>query len=73
MLRKLANAGLIIFLVVSGLFILLYVVAFFDKVLHPWYKNLSMTGYGWLGLVAIVLVIVDYFIIKRFRTEFKKH
>jgi hypothetical protein len=69
MLRKLANAGLIIFLMVSGLFILLYVVAFFDKVLHPQYKNLSMRDYGWLGLIAIALLIVDYFIIKRFRNK----
>jgi hypothetical protein len=67
MLRKLANTGLIIFLMVSGLFILLYAIAFVDKVRHPQFKNLPMSDYGWLGLIAIVLLIIDYFIIKRFR------
>jgi hypothetical protein len=67
MLRKLANTGLIIFLIVSGLFILLYAIAFVDKVRYPQFKNLPMSDYAWLGLIAIVLVIIDYFIIKRFR------
>jgi len=69
MLRKLANTGLLFFLIASGAFMLLYVIALFDKIAHPHYKNLSMMGYGWLGLIVIGLLIIDYFIIKRFIRE----
>lgn len=71
MLRKLANIGLSFFLIVSALLILLYVFALSDKIIHPQYKNLPLKYYSWLGLIMIVLLIVDYFIIKRFIEELK--
>jgi hypothetical protein len=72
MLRKLANTGLIFFLIASGLFTVLYVFAFIDKIIHPHYKNLSMRDYSWLGLIVIGLLIIDYFIVKRFIRELRK-
>lgn len=65
MLRKLANAGLIIFLVVSVFLMILYVAALVDKILRPQFKNLPMEDYTWLGLIMTVFLIIDIFIIKR--------
>lgn len=65
MLRKLANAGLIIFLVISIFLMVVYVAALVDKILRPQFKNLPMEDYTWLGLIMMVFLVIDIFIIKR--------
>lgn len=70
MIRKLANAGLVIFLMVTFFLMILYIVALVDKLRHPQFKNLSMEDYTWLGLIMTVFLVIDIFIIKRlFRSE----
>ncbi|AYB30453.1 hypothetical protein D4L85_07605 [Chryseolinea soli] len=71
-LRGLARFGLVIFLCFTGLLITLYIGLLSDKIAHPGYKNLSYSGYAWVGLVMLTFAVADFFILRRFIRSLKK-
>jgi hypothetical protein len=65
-LRFLANLGLAAFLIYTGVLVILYFVLLWDKLVTPQFKNINNKEALAFGLLAIALMIVDFFIIRRF-------
>lgn len=60
------------FIINLGLFAsIIYFGLLYEKIAKPTFKNLDIDSFLILGPLAVVFVVLDYLIIKRFVREFK--
>ncbi len=64
--RLVVNVGLAIFLLWSGLLVIFYFGMLFEKIVHPNFKNMNGKEAFQLGLLAILFLVLDILIIRRF-------
>ena len=62
----LINIGLAGFLLFTGLLLVAYIGLLFEKLVHPNFKNMNNKEALYLGLSAILFLILDFFIVRRF-------
>ena len=60
------NIGLAAFLVPSVPLVIAYFALLFQKITEPHQKNMNGNEVIQFGLIAVLLAIVDFFIIRRF-------
>jgi MFS superfamily sulfate permease-like transporter len=63
--------GLVAFLIFSGLIILAYFSALYEKIIRPNFKNLNNKEFMWAGIIVLVLIIIDFFNHKTICKEFE--
>ncbi len=71
MKNALVNIGLFIFLIITGFFIIVYFELLYDKIIRPTFKNMNSTETFFFGLLIGLFIIIDYFILKRFVSQFR--
>lgn len=64
--------GLVVFLIFSGLIILAYFSAVYEKIVRPNFKNLNNKEFVWAGIIVLALITVDFLIIRRFIKSLSK-
>ena len=65
-IQVIINIGLLIFLIPTSFYILIYLGLLFDKMTEPQIKNMNWEEARILGLFALVFVIPDIFIVRKF-------
>jgi hypothetical protein len=71
--KILTNIGLGAFLIWTGLLVLLYLALLWDKIVRPQYKNMNTEQAIYFGLLALVLVVLDIFIVRRFVSQLRRN
>lgn len=66
MTRAITNIGLFLFFAFSLPLVIVYIYALQDKITRPGLKNLNDRELIWFGLLALVLVAIDFLILRRF-------
>ncbi len=64
-MKTIVNFGLTIFLCLTILIAFAYFFALYDKISRPNFKNLSYEDYGMIGVLIVIFLICDFFILKR--------
>jgi len=72
MIRFVINIGLFLFFIFSSLLVVIYVGLLYEKITRPTFKNMNSSEVMWFGLLALVLTILDYLVIRRFIRGLKK-
>lgn len=64
--KVLTNLGLAGFLIWTGLLVIIYFAALWDKIARPQYKNMNSREVVYFGLLAILFIVLDVLIVRRF-------
>lgn len=72
MKRKILNIALFLFFNLSLLVIIIYGTLLYYKVTRPAFKNLNTEDFTWFGILVILLIIANLFILKRFLKRIEK-
>ncbi|GEO06993.1 hypothetical protein AAE02nite_46570 [Adhaeribacter aerolatus] len=64
-MKTLKNILSVIFIVYTGLLIIVYFGSLYEKIVRPEYKNLDFEGFFLLGLVVLFLLFIDVILVKR--------
>jgi hypothetical protein len=64
--KALENIALAGFLIWTSLLVIIYFGALWDKIVRPQYKNMNSKQVIYFGILAIIFIVLDVFIIGRF-------
>jgi hypothetical protein len=70
--RVLTNLGLVGLLIWTGLLVIIYFAALWEKIVRPEYKNMNSRQVIYFGLLAIVFIVLDILIVRRFIRLFRR-
>lgn len=70
-MKFIQNISFFFFTLLIGLMTFVYGFLLFDKINRPTFKNLSYEQFTWYGIVMLLLVSLDIFMIRR-RLKYKK-
>jgi hypothetical protein len=70
--KILSNIGLGAFLIWTGLLVIIYLALLWDKVVRPQYKNMNTEQAMYFGLLALVFVVLDILIVRRFLKQLRR-
>lgn len=65
-MKILANIGLAIFLILTSALASIYFILLYEKIVRPQYKNMNTRETIYFGLLALVFVLLDVVIVRRF-------
>ena len=64
-MKYIVNFILGVFVVISGFLMIYYLLLILEKINRPQFKNLNEEQFVWYGIFILTLLIIDFFIIRR--------
>ena len=68
----LVDCGLVIYTFFVSVLIIFYLIALFNKIAEPHYKNLRYEEFGWLGLILLPFAFLEFLTLQYFFRKLKK-
>jgi hypothetical protein len=71
--KVLINIGLGGFLIWTGLLVIIYFGLLWEKIVRPQYKNMNTKQAIYFGLLALVFIVLDILIVRRFVKQLRRN